>query len=254
MAGRRPVAAGNWKMNTTVDEGVALAIAIEAELGSSSAAEVVLFPPYTHLSRLADTLRDTAIGLGAQNLFWEEKGAFTGEVSAAMIRNVARYVIIGHSERRQYFGETDETVNRRLKSALAAGLTPVVCVGESLAEREADQVEAVLGCQVRGALDGVQFGSGLILAYEPVWAIGTGRAADGEQANAAMGFIRSEVAALAGDAVAQAVRILYGGSVTENNIDEFAAQPEIDGGLVGGASLQAASFIAIVRSIGAVAG
>ena len=253
MVQRRPVAAGNWKMNTTPDEGEVLCRELVGLLGRYEAAEVVVFPPFTHLAPARAVLESSRIGLGAQNLHWEPKGAYTGEVSAAMIATLARYVLVGHSERRQYFGETDEIVRWKLAAALGAGLTPVVCVGESLAERDAGRVEEVLDRQVRGALTGVALGPAPILAYEPVWAIGTGRAANGRQAGEAMAFIRSVVAGVVSGEFAAQVRILYGGSVTAHNAAEFVSEPEIDGALVGGASLAAASFAEIARQIGAAA-
>jgi triosephosphate isomerase len=249
MAARRPVAAGNWKMNTTVAEGVALCRDLVAGLNSIGDAEVVVCPPFTHLARVAEALAGSPIKLGAQDIFWEPKGAFTGEVSAEMVRELAGYVIIGHSERRQFFGETDDTVRLKLVAALRTGLIPIVCVGESLDERDAGLVEEVLARQVRGALDAVEFDERVIFAYEPVWAIGTGRAANGQQANAAMGFIRGIVAERSSRSTADGVRILYGGSVNAQNVAEFMAQEHIDGGLVGGASLQAASFLEIARQI-----
>ncbi|HZU76334.1 MAG TPA: triose-phosphate isomerase [Dehalococcoidia bacterium] len=246
---RVPVAAGNWKMNTTVSEGEQLCRELLDALGGFGGCEVLVFPPYTHLASLAKLLSGTRVGLGAQDLFWEPKGAFTGAVSAAMIRELARYVIIGHSERRQYFGETDQTVNRRLNAALDAGLAPVVCVGERLEERDTGRVEQVLERQVRGALVDITLPPAAMIAYEPVWAIGTGRAANGEQAEQAMRFIRDVVRREQGGEVADRTRLLYGGSVTPQNIAEFMAQPDVDGALVGGASLNAASFAEIARSI-----
>jgi triosephosphate isomerase (TIM) len=250
MAQRTPVAAGNWKMNTTPSEGVALARELSERLVGVTGVEVVVCPPFTHLAPVRDVLHGW-IGVGAQNVSPEPKGAFTGEVSGAMIAELAGYVIIGHSERRQYFHDTDELVQRRLRAALGAGLVPIVCVGETLAERDARQVESVLSRQVQGALAGVDLGEGLILAYEPVWAIGTGRAANGQQANEAMGHIRRVVSQVTANGLAERVRILYGGSVTPENIDEFAAQEHVDGALVGGASLRADSFEQIARRLAA---
>jgi len=252
-AGRKPVAAGNWKMNTTVEEGLALARALVENLAGIDRAEIVIYPPFTHLVPLAQALHGSGLLLGGQNLHWEAKGAFTGEISAAMLRPLASEVLIGHSERRQYFGESDESVNRKLQAALAAGLRPCVCVGETLEERDAGQVEAVLERQVTVGLQGLAADADLLLAYEPVWAIGTGRAATSAQANDAMRAIRRVLGDVVGEARAATVRILYGGSVTPENVAELMAQPEIDGALVGGASLKPDSFSAIARAIAAAA-
>lgn len=248
---RIPVLAGNWKMNKTVAEAAELAGSLAAALGQTSGAEVVLCPPFVSLTTVASAVKGTRIGVGAQNLHWEKSGAFTGEISAGMLAGLCSHVIIGHSERRQYFGETDETVNKRVKAALNSGLIPIVCVGETLSEYEAGQTGEVVKRQVRGAyagLDATQAGK-TIIAYEPVWAIGTGRAATGAGANAVIGLqIRGTIADLYSGATAEPLRILYGGSVTPANIAEFMSQPDIDGGLVGGASLKAPDFEAIVKS------
>jgi triosephosphate isomerase len=248
---RTPIVAGNWKMNTDVAAARALVEGIKAA-GTSGVmgVEKVLCPPFVYLPLVAELVRGTALKVGAQDLHWEEKGAFTGEVSAVMLKDYATHVIIGHSERRQYFGETDESVNKKLRAALAHDLTPIVCVGETGDQRNAGQMQDVLRRQVRGALSDITLPATAVIAYEPVWAIGTGVAATAQDANAAIAFIRGEVAALQGDAVAQAVRILYGGSVTPANIVELVSQPEVDGGLVGGASLVAESFAAMVKAIG----
>jgi triosephosphate isomerase len=253
MSQRRPVAAGNWKMNTTPEEGISLCRELLATNVAAGGAEVIVFPPFTHLAGAREVLAGSPIALGAQNLFWEPSGAYTGEISASMICAFATHVLIGHSERRQYFGESDETVRKKLVAALGAELVPVVCVGESLAERDAGMVETVLDRQVRGALLDVAFDSMLILAYEPVWAIGTGRAATPEQADAAMGFMRNVVASVSSGGLAEQIRILYGGSVTAQNVSEFIHGPHVDGALVGGASLKAESFAEIARRIGATA-
>jgi len=251
MKQRTPVAAGNWKMNTTPDEATMLCRELASLLNGELGAEVVVFPPFTNLAAAQQALIGSRIGLGAQNLFWEGKGAYTGEISASMVRSLAEYVIIGHSERRQYFGETDETVRKRLIAALGSGLVPIVCVGESLKQRDAGQVEDVLERQVRGALSGTAAGTSLIMAYEPVWAIGTGRAADAKQAAVAMACIRRIIGQRLSPEIAKQVRILYGGSVTPQNAADFMAEDEIDGALVGGASLNAPSFAEIARLIGA---
>ena len=246
MTDRLPLIAANWKMNTTLAEGGVLCSTLRDRLDGMKGVEVVVCPPFTHLVTLRESVSGSTLLLGAQNLYWEPKGAFTGEISATMLKDLVTYVIIGHSERRGYFGETDADVNRKLQSALAAALKPIVCVGESDAERDGGRTEEVLYRQVRDGLGGADLSNSLVLAYEPVWAIGTGRAANGTQAQAAVAFLRSQIHALAG-ALADDVRILYGGSVTAANIVDFVAQPDIDGALVGGASLSADSFAGIVE-------
>ena len=247
---RKPVIAGNWKMNKTPAEAADLARALLPDLLSASAVERVLCPPFVALPAVAEALKGTPIGLGAQNIYWKDAGAFTGEVSPAMLKGWCQYVIIGHSERRQYFGETDETVNLKVKAALSHGLTPIICVGEVLAENEAGQTTAVVTRQTKAAYAGVPAVDALktIIAYEPVWAIGTGRAATAEGANAVIRQIRAVMAELYTAETAQALRIQYGGSVTAANAAELMAQPEIDGALVGGASLKPAEFAAIVKA------
>lgn len=247
---RTPFVAGNWKMNKTVEETRTLVFALGQELEPIQGVERVICPPFTALLAAAAVLQGTGIGLGAQNMYWEPKGAFTGEISAPMIAEFCRYVILGHSERRTYFGETDETVNRKVHAALAYNLTPIVCVGETLAENEAGQTAEVVARQVRLGLQGVDaaIAARLVIAYEPVWAIGTGRAATGPDANRVSAeIIRPELADLFGTQTAQSIRILYGGSVTAANASEFFGQPEIDGALVGGASLKVEEFAAITR-------
>jgi len=249
---RTPVCAGNWKMNpATVQEFAKLAEDLRASLTGMPSVERVVCPPFIFLPLSREIFTDTDIGLGAQNAHWEERGAYTGEISPAMLSGLVEYVIVGHSERRAYFCESDETVNKRTRAVLGAGLRPIVCVGETLAEREGGQTEAVLERQVRAGLADIALPDGFIIAYEPVWAIGTGRAATGAIANEAIGFVRRQVAAMAGNEKAATVRILYGGSVTAANIAEFMAQPEIDGALVGGASLKAEEFRDIARTIAA---
>ena len=248
MTARMPVIAGNWKMNPAPDAALSLVEELRESLKQLNGVERAVCPPFVYLTAVRDALRGTGIGLGAQNLHWEEKGAFTGEVSATMLLGLVEYVIIGHSERRQYFGETDETVRLKVEAALRAGLTPITCVGETLAEREGNETEAVLRRQVTQGLRGVTLPPAAILAYEPVWAIGTGRAATAEMANEAIGFIRRVVGEVQGPERAADVRILYGGSVTGANAAELLTQPEIDGALVGGASLKAEDFTAIVRA------
>jgi triosephosphate isomerase len=257
---RKPIVAGNWKMNLTPAEGVALAAAVRTALADVAAAagtgagavEVVLCPPYPALAAVGEAVAGSGIALGAQNVHWEAKGAFTGEVAAPMLAALGcRYVIVGHSERRTLCGEDDATVNRKARAVLAAGLTPIVCIGETLGEREEERTEAVLARQVAGSLAGLGRDIGrLVLAYEPVWAIGTGRNATSAQAEEAHAFVRRRVALLAGDEAAAAVRIQYGGSVKPDNAAELFREPDVDGGLIGGASLAASSFVAIVRAAG----
>jgi triosephosphate isomerase len=246
---RRKIVAGNWKMNKTLSEAQDLAREITRQLAESVDVDVVLCPPFTALKAVGDIVSDTLVKLGAQNMHWEASGAYTGEVCAAMLRDIyCHYVIVGHSERRQYFHETDENVNRKVKAALAANLTPIVCVGESLAEREAAQTEAVIGRQLRFGL--AELGSDLrriVVAYEPVWAIGTGRTASPAQAQEVHAFIREALTQMSDENTAQSVRIQYGGSMKPGNAKELLEQPDIDGGLIGGAALDARSFVDIVR-------
>jgi triosephosphate isomerase len=246
---RRPIVAGNWKMNTTIAEGLALVDEMLPRLNALGSVERVVCPPFVSLAAIAERLRGTEIGVGAQNMSPEAKGAYTGEIAANMLDGLATYVILGHSERRQYFAEDDALVNRKVKAALAGGFVPIVCVGESLAQNEAGETEAFVGGQVRGALDGIgaEQLAGLVVAYEPIWAIGTGRAATPEGANATIALIRRTVGEVGGSAAADAVRVQYGGSVTAENFAAFIAQPDIDGALVGGASLRADQFVEIVR-------
>ena len=248
---RKPMVAGNWKMNKTVKEASTLVAEMLPGLQAVSAVERVLCPPYPSLMLISAMLTGTEIGLGAQNMYWEESGAYTGEISPAMVSEFCNYVILGHSERRTYFGETDETVNRKVKVALAKGLTPIVCVGETLSENKAGITADVVTRQVREGLAGLNQAQAekIVLAYEPVWAIGTGLAATGEVANKVVAdYIRGALKKQFGDAVAGSVRVLYGGSVTSSNATEFFGQTEIDGALVGGASLKAAEFVRIVEA------
>jgi triosephosphate isomerase len=248
---RKPFVAGNWKMNKTVSEATPLVAEMLSGLQALGSVESVLCPPFTALMPLSALLKGTNVGLGAQNLFWEASGAYTGEESPAMIKEFCQYVILGHSERRAYFGETDESVNRKVKAALNIGLIPIVCVGETLAENESGRTQEVVDRQVRAGLSGLtaEQVAGLVIAYEPVWAIGTGRAADVNDANRVIGgIIRPLVKELFGAAAADAVRILYGGSVKGDNAVEYFSQPDIDGALVGGASLKAGDFLKIVSA------
>lgn len=248
---RKKIVAGNWKMNMTTAEAAALATALKAELANFREAEVVLCPPFTALKTVSDLIQGTHIDLGAQNMHWEKNGAYTGEICAGMLRELyCHYVILGHSERRQYFGETDAIVNRKTKAALASSLHPIVCVGETLQERETGQVESVITAQVTGSLAKLSAKELLdsVIAYEPVWAIGTGKTATSAQAQEVHALIRRILAGLFDATVAQGVRIQYGGSVKPGNAKELFAMPDIDGGLIGGAALDAKSFIDIVRA------
>ncbi|MHC1760594.1 MAG: triose-phosphate isomerase [Negativicutes bacterium] len=249
---RIPVIAGNWKMFKTTAEALALVQELAASVDGASGREIVICPPFTALSSVKPALAGTNIKLGAQNLNWEAQGAFTGEISAPMLKDVGcEYVIIGHSERRQFFAETDENVSRKLKAALSAGLIPIVCVGESLAEREAGITSTVVGNQIKLGLAGLSpnDAKSIIIAYEPIWAIGTGRTATAADANAMCSFIRLIVTGMFGTPVADSMRIQYGGSVKPDNIDELMATSDIDGALVGGASLKAADFARIVNFV-----
>jgi triosephosphate isomerase len=247
---RTPLLAGNWKMNGTRTEAMALAGALAKTIGRVRGREVVLAPPYTALDTVSQAIAGTSIKLAAQNCHWEPKGAFTGEISAVMLREAGcAYIIVGHSERRQLFGETNETVNQRAHAVLGAGLIPIICVGETLAEREADATMAVVSRQVDTALDNIRAEqlANCVLAYEPVWAIGTGQTATPGQAQEVHHAIRRQLVALRSATTAERVRILYGGSVKPENIDALMAEPDIDGALVGGASLDPTAFTRIVQ-------
>ena len=247
---RTKLIAGNWKLNLTVAEGAELVKGIAAKVGTASAPEVLVCPTFIGIAAAIAAAQGSAVKVGAQNCYWEAKGAFTAEVSAPLLKAAGvTHVILGHSERRQYFGETDETVNRRLKAVLAAGLVPVVCIGETLDERKANKLQEVLGRQVVGALAGLDAAAlkTLVIAYEPVWAIGTGVVATTAQAQEAHAFVRSLLKKSLG-AQADLVRILYGGSVKPDNAKELMSQPDIDGALVGGASLKLADFAAIIAA------
>jgi triosephosphate isomerase len=236
-------------MNKTVSEARDLVSAMSAKLGEIANVEKVLCPPYLAIPALAEMLAGSGIGLGAQNLHWEEKGAFTGEVSPGMVKEFCSYVIIGHSERRTYFGETDESVNKRLHAALKGGLLPIVCVGETLQQYEAGSTSEVVRRQISVGLAGIDSPTKIVVAYEPVWAIGTGKASSGENANFVhQQVIRPALSELFEAQNAEAIRILYGGSVTAANAAEFFAYPDIDGALVGGASLKPDEFVAITKA------
>ena len=247
---RRPILAGNWKMNMTATQTRDLASKLVPLVANVKDRDIVLGPPFTSIAAAADVIRGTNIGLAAQNLHWEDKGAFTGEISADMLLDSGcKYVIIGHSERRQYFGETDETVNKKVKQALKKGLLPIMCVGETLAEREAGKLNEVISRQVTGGLKDVSADDmkKVVIAYEPVWAIGTGKTATPEQANEVHALIRGKVRSLYTADIAEGIRIQYGGSVTPENVSQLMAKPDIDGALVGGASLKPDSFAALVN-------
>jgi len=242
---RKLIIAGNWKLNHTEKEAVELVTALRSNLVDIDTVDVVVCPTFIVLPIVHDVLQDSNIALGAQNTHWEDSGAYTGEVSAPLLKDIGvQYVIVGHSERRQYFGETDETVNKRIKAVLAHGLIPIVCVGEVLQERESNKTFEVIEKQCAGGFDGItaEEMEKVIIAYEPVWAIGTGKTATPDQAQEVHLFIRTWVAKMYNDHVAQIVRIQYGGSVKPDNSAELMSQPDIDGALVGGASLKADSF------------
>lgn len=247
---RKPIIAGNWKMNKTASEARDLATKLVPLVARAKDREVVLAPPFTALAAVADAIKSSPIALGGQNLHWEDKGAFTGEISAEMLLDLGcKYVIIGHSERRQYFGETDETVNRKAKQALRKGLLPIICVGETLSEREAGKLNEIINRQVTGGLRDISADDmkKAVIAYEPVWAIGTGKTATPEQANEVHALIRQQVKSLYNEEIAAGLRIQYGGSVTPDNVSSLMAMPDIDGALVGGASLKPESFAALVN-------
>ena len=245
---RKPLVAGNWKMNKTIAETRDLVFTMSMKLRKIEGVEKVICPPFVSLMAASALLEGSGIGLGAQNMHWEEKGAFTGEVAPGMLKELCSYVILGHSERRTYFGETDETVNKKVLAAQKAGLTPIVCVGETLAQYEAGQTSDVVSTQTRAGLQGAtsDFASKIVVAYEPVWAIGTGKASSAENAQAVHAGIRQVLSEMFGKETAQAIRILYGGSVTASNAAEFFSQADIDGALVGGASLKVDDFVGIV--------
>ncbi|MCC7448067.1 MAG: triose-phosphate isomerase [Anaerolineae bacterium] len=246
---RIPIVAGNWKMYKTPSEAVDFVKALLPKLRDLNGAERVVCPPYVAIPGVAEALKGTPIKVGAQNVHWEAQGAYTSSVSPAMLQGLVEYVIVGHSEVRQYLGDTDEMVNKRAKAALKAGLKPIIAVGESLAQNEAGQTESFVGGQIRGAFEGIPASDldNIVVAYEPIWAIGTGRSATAEQANRTIGAIRGVLASLYGSGNAEKIRIQYGGSVKPDNMLEFMSQPEIDGALVGGASLKVDDFTELVR-------
>jgi triosephosphate isomerase len=251
---RVPFIAGNWKMNCTVDEANRLVGMLRPSLDKIQGVDKAVCPPFVSLTTVRNELSGSSVKVGAQNLYFEEKGAYTGEVSPLMLVGICDYVIIGHSERRQYFKESGGMLNKKLKAAIKAGLKPIFCVGESLEENESGKTAQVVTTQLKEGLVDIKQTSGMVIAYEPVWAIGTGKAATGRQSNETIGLIRKTVASLVDSDSAQAMRVLYGGSVTAENVAEFIIQPEIDGGLVGGASLKADQFISIVQKTADIKG
>ncbi len=249
---RRYIVAGNWKMHKTEDEAVNLAMALIPLVADVRSVDVVLCPPFTALAPVGEVLKGSGLYLGAQNMHHEQQGAYTGEISASMLLPLrVSHVILGHSERRHYFSETDSQILEKVKAALGAGLIPILCVGETLAEREAGETESIVAGQLHGCLEGVEISQAedLVVAYEPVWAIGTGRTATPEQAQEVHAFIRAKLTQYFGLDLADKMRIQYGGSVKPENASELMAQPDIEGALVGGASLDAGAFASIVRSV-----
>ena len=251
---RTPLIAANWKMNTTVGEAVELVRSMLGELDKIGGIDKVICPPFISLVTVAEIVKGSSVKMGAQNMYFEDRGAYTGEISPPMLKGICQYVIIGHSERRQYFGETGEIINKKVKAALGAGMTPILCVGEKLEENEAGKTAEVIRGQVELALADMDSLENAVIAYEPIWAIGSGRSATGEQAGETIALIREKVASLFDMETARNMRILYGGSVTADNIAEFVSQPEIDGALVGGASLNTDQFISIVRQTAEIRG
>jgi triosephosphate isomerase len=246
---RTPIIAGNWKMYKTLPESVTFVHELALRLESFNSVERVVCPTFIAVASVAEALRNTPILVGAQSLHWENEGAYTSQVSPTMLKDLVTYVIIGHSECRAYLAETDEQVNKKAKAALAHGIKPIIAVGESLAINEAGETQQFVGGQVRAALDGISAEqmAQVVIAYEPIWAIGTGKSASGEQANAIISGIRGVIADLYGDSVASAIRIQYGGSVKPGNMAEFMSQPDIDGALVGGAALKVDDFVQLVE-------
>jgi triosephosphate isomerase (TIM) len=249
---RIPLVVGNWKMNTTISQAITLVESLVAPLDKISSVEKVLCPPFISLYASKKLVKDSSIKVGAQNMFYKDKGAYTGEISPLMLSDLCNFVIIGHSERRQYFAENDELVSKKIKASFEFNINPILCVGETPGENVAGKAEEVISKQVKSALVDISPSDKLVIAYEPIWAIGTGKAATGNIANSTIAFIRGEVARCWGIEVSQAIRILYGGSVTGSNIAEFVAQSDIDGALVGGASLKADDFISIVSKTASI--
>lgn len=242
---RTPFIAGNWKMNTTLSEAAGLVSEMRARLDGISGVDKAVCPPFVSLKAVKDILEGSSVKIGAQDVYFEEKGAYTGEISPLMLKGLCDYVIIGHSERRQHFGDTLDIVNKKVQATVKAGIKPILCVGETLEQNEAGATEDTVKAQLSSALKGIAATEGLAIAYEPIWAIGTGRAASPDEAGRTIAFIRDTLADLYGSAFAEGARILYGGSVNAANADNFLSEPSIDGALVGGASLKANEFIAI---------
>jgi triosephosphate isomerase (TIM) len=244
---RNPIIAGNWKMNTNVGEAISLIREVQPELQACTNVEIVLCPPFISLVPAYKLVQGSSTKLGAQNLYYEDRGAYTGEVSGAMLAGICEYVIIGHSERRQYFQESNEMICKKVAAAIRNSLKPILCVGENLQEYEAGKTREVVASQLIYSLEGIENADNLCIAYEPIWAIGTGKAATGAQANETISLIRSFISRKYGNPLAESIRLMYGGSVNSANIAEFISQPDIDGALVGGASLKAKEFAAIVK-------
>lgn len=244
---RTPIIAGNWKMNTNLAEATELVTSMKKRLNRIGGVERVLCPPFVSLATVKEAIKGTSIKLGAQNMHSERSGAYTGEISPTMLAGLCEFVILGHSERRTHFGESDQVVNKKVRAALAAGLKTIVCIGETLEQNDAGETVEVVTRQVKAAFEGIDLRDGAVIAYEPIWAIGTGKAARGDQVNAVAKVIRSVFAQLYGGPAANELRIQYGGSVTSSNVAEFLGQSEIDGALVGGASLKAEEFLSIVE-------
>jgi triosephosphate isomerase len=249
---RTPLIAGNWKMNTNINQAVSLAQSMLQALDKVNIVDKVLCPPFVSLGAIKDLLGNTSIKLGAQNMYYEDKGAYTGEISPLMLVGLCDFVILGHSERRQYFAENNEMINKKIRVALESGLIPILCVGEKLHENETNMTEEVITTQIRLGLTGIKPNDKLVVAYEPIWAIGTGKAATAKKASSTIKFTRDAIASQWGKETAQAIRILYGGSVTSDNIKEFISEHEIDGALVGGASLKSDDFVNIVTKTAAI--
>ncbi|MFC1872861.1 triose-phosphate isomerase [Chloroflexota bacterium] len=245
---RKPMVAGNWKMNTTVDEAEVLVAAMLPELNTAGGVDILLCPPFMSIQTISGMISGSQVLLGAQNVFYEAKGAYTGEISPGMLAPYCQYVILGHSERRQYFGEDGKIIGKKINAAIGAGIKPIFCIGEKLEGKEAGKTKEVLAAQLDESLTVADISHELVVAYEPVWAIGSGLAATAREANETIGFIRKKLGQLLGSEMAEQIRILYGGSVTPSNAEGIMAQPEIDGALVGGASLKIPDFSAIVMA------
>jgi len=239
--------AGNWKMNTTISEAVALVNEMKGGLESVTGVDKLICPPFVSLTTVAEIIKGSSVKLGAQNVFYEEKGAYTGEISPLMLAGLCEYVIIGHSERRQYFAETGEITNKKIKAAVKAKLKPILCVGENLKENESGKTEQVITDELKAGLAGIDSINSFVIAYEPIWAIGTGKAATAKQANDTISLIRRYLAGIYGNETGESVRILYGGSVNPDNVADYMRESDIDGALVGGASLRPAQFVSITK-------